>query len=184
MALAALLKRRTIRQYEPDYVIPKDVLEKIVNATLVSPTANNRQGIDLVVVTKKPLIETLSNTIRETWPQQLKEGFASRPATYGITNVVTGDAPVVIFLVKNERADEKFVGIDTGIITQSILVAAQEFGLDTMCLGVFLWGQPEKVEALLNVPKGSLAMAVALGKAKPNPKVNERVVLAKATYIE
>jgi nitroreductase len=184
MALAALLSRRTVRQYILDYVIPKDVLEQIVNAALVSPTANNRQGIDLLVVTNKELITTLSDTLRETWPQQLKDGFATRPATYGITNVVTGDAPVLIFLVKNERADEKFIAIDTGIVTQSILIAAKEFGLDTMTLGVFLWGQPEKVEALLKIPKGSLALAVALGKAKPNPILAERVQLAKATYIE
>jgi nitroreductase len=184
MALAALLSRRTIRQYDADYVVPKDVLEKIVNATLLSPTANNRQGIDLIVITNKALIDTLSNTIRDTWPQQLKDNFASRPATYGVKNVVTCDAPVLIFLVKNERSDEKFIAIDTGIVTQSILVAAREFGLDTMCLGVFLWGEPEKVEAILKIPKGSLAMAVSLGKAKPNPIVGEKTVLAKATYIE
>jgi nitroreductase len=184
MAVAALLSRRTVRQYIPDYVIPKDVLEQVVNATLVSPTANNRQGIDLIVVTNKALITTLSDTIRETWPQQLKDGFASRPATYGVANVVTCDAPAVIFLVKNERTDEKFIAIDAGIVTQSILVAAKDLGLDTMCLGVFLWGQPEKVEAILKIPKGSLAMAVAIGKAKPNPILAQRVQLAKATYIE
>jgi nitroreductase len=184
MALAALLRRRTIRQYEPDYVIPKDVLDQIVNAALLSPTAKNAQDIDLVVVTNKAFLDTLSEASASTWPQNLKDLFATRTAEYGVKNVVICDAPVVIFLVKNDRADPLLVGIDAGIVSQSIIVAAQEFGLDSMCLGIFLCGEPAKVEALLKIPTGSLVMAVAIGKAKPNPKVADKAVLAKATYIE
>jgi nitroreductase len=184
MALAALLRRRTVRQYESDYVIPKDVLQKIVNAGLHSPTANNTQGVDLVVVTNKALIDNISKTSFATWPQPVKDNFSSRTATYGIKNVVTGDAPVVIFLVKNERAIPNFIDIDVGIVTQSIIVAAQEFALDSMCVGSYASGDPEKVETILKIPKGSLAMAVAIGKAKPNPKLLDKTILAKATYIE
>jgi nitroreductase len=184
MALAALLKRRTIRQFEPAYAIPKDVLEKIVNAGLASPSANNKQGIDLVVVTNRALIDNLSDTIHATWPQQLKDGFATRPATYGIKNVITGDASAVVFLVKNERADEKFFAIEAGIVTQSIIIAGQEFGIDSMVIGVFVSGEPEKVEAILKVPKGSFVLAVAIGKARPNPVVGPKQIIAKATYLE
>jgi nitroreductase len=184
MALAALLHRRTYRQYEPDYVIPKDVLEKIANAALQSPTGMNTQDVDLLVVTNKKILEDVSQASFNTWPQELKDNFSTRPATYGVKNVVTCDAPAVIFLVKNERASALFAQVDTGIVTQSIIVAAQEFGLESMCVGVFLWGDPTQVEKILGIPTGSLAMAVAIGKAKPNAKLLDKKVLAKATYIE
>jgi nitroreductase len=183
MALAALLRRRTYRQYEPDYQIPKDILEKIVNAALLSPTANNKQGIDLVVVTNRAKLDELSKASFDTWPDGPKGNFSKRTQDYGVTNVVTCDASAVLFLVKNERADAKFIGIDAGIITQSIIVAAQEFGLESMCIGVFLWGDPSGVEKLLGVPPGSLAMAVAIGKGKPNPKLLDKELLAKATFL-
>ena len=49
MSIQTLLDRRSIRAYDPTYEIPKDVLSKIVQAALNSPTALNRQDIDLVV---------------------------------------------------------------------------------------------------------------------------------------
>jgi nitroreductase len=66
MALAALLSRRTVRQYDPFYEIPKDVLRKILEAALASPTAANMQGLDLVVVTNKSVISSTSKAIYAT----------------------------------------------------------------------------------------------------------------------
>jgi nitroreductase len=184
MALAALLHRRTVRQYDPTYEIPKDVLHKIVDAALLSPTANNKQSIDLIVVTNKAVISSTSKAIYATWPAELKANFAKRTADLGVEDVVTCDAPCVIFLVKNERQVSKFVDIDSGIMVQSIIVAAQEFGLESMCVGVYLWGEPATVEDILKIPKGSLSMAVAIGKPKPNPFLLDKAVICKATYIE
>jgi nitroreductase len=184
MALAALLRRRTVRQYDPTYEIPKDVLHKIVEAALLSPTANNMQSIDLVVVTNKAVISNTSKAIYATWPPELKANFAKRTADFGVADVVTCDAPCIFFLVKNERQSPKFVDIDCGIMVQSIIVAAQEFGLESMCVGVYLWGEPARVEEILKIPKGSLAMAVAIGKPKPNPVIRDKTVICKATYVE
>jgi nitroreductase len=184
MALAALLHRRTYRQYEPGYTIPQDILQQIVNAALQSPTGMNTQDVDLLVVTDKAKLDAASTASFNSWPQEIKDGFSSRPATYGVKNVVTCDAPAVIFLVKNERASEKFLYIDVGIVTQSIIVAAQEFGLESMCIGIYLVGDTAKVEQILGIPTGNLVMAVAIGKGQANAKLLDKKIIAKATYIQ
>jgi nitroreductase len=184
MALAALLSRRTVRQYDATYEIPKDVLRKIVEAALASPTAANTQGLDLLVVTNKSVVSNTSKAIYATWPAEQKANFAARTDRFGVKDTVTCDATCLFFLVKNERHAPPFVQLDAGAMLQSIMVAAQEFGLDSMCIGAFLAGEPGKVEEILNIPKGTLAMVVAVGKAKPNAILPPKTILCRATFIE
>ncbi len=58
--LDLLLKRRSVRQYtgEP---IPKDLLEKILQAGLLSPSGRTRKPWEFVVVQKKETLEKLSH---------------------------------------------------------------------------------------------------------------------------
>lgn len=183
-AYEALDGRRTVRQYQVDYSIPKNVLEKIVNVVLKSPTGCDIQDIDLVVVTKKEVLSKLEKVAMPNWPQNFQDDFNKRRKKLGVNNVITCDAPCVIFLVKNERADPTFTEIDTGIISMAIMVAARNCGLESMCLGSLLWGDKSKTEELIGVKKGNLAMAVAIGKARPDHREGPKNVIAKATFIE
>lgn len=183
-AYQALDGRRTVRQYQADYSIPKNVLQKIVDVVLKSPTGCDIQDIDLVVVTKKDVLSKLEKTALPSWPQDFQNDFNKRKSKLGVTNVITCDAPCVIFLVKNERADPTFTQIDTGIVSMAIMVAARDAGLETMCLGSLLWGDKSKTEELIGIGKGKLAMAVAIGKARSDHQEGPKKVIAKATFIE
>lgn len=183
-AYQALDGRRTVRQYEPDYSIPNDVLEKIVKVVLKSPTGCDIQDIDLVVVTKKDLLEKIQKVALSTWPDNFQNDFNSRKRKLGVNNVITCDAPCVIFLVQNERADPTFTSIDAGIVSMAIMIAARNFGLESMCLGSLLWGDKSKTEDLIGIKKNTLAMAVAIGKPRPEHKEGPKNVVAKATYIK
>lgn len=182
MALAALNDRRTIRQYtgEP---IPKEQIEQIVKAALNSPTACNAQEIDLYVCTNQEKINKVSEVTVSKLTEPFRSSFESRKESLGVKNVFTCDAPCVIFLVKNERADPLFTSIDNGIVSMSIMVAAAEFGLSTMCIGCVLFAQKE-IEEIMGIPEGKLVMAVAVGKAREDAKVAPKELLCKATYIE
>lgn len=185
MALSALMHRRTVRQYETDFKIPKEHLEKIVEAGLWSPTACNFQDIDLLVVTNQEKLSKVAETSMGSWGEsEMLTNFKSRKEQLGVNNVVTCDAQCVIFLVKNERANPLFTSIDSGIVTMSLIVAAQEFHYESMCLGCLLWGKPNEVESILGIEKDSLVMAVAIGKSKPNIQLPTKEVLCKASYIE
>ena len=58
-ALEALEKRRTIRNYDPDWKIPKEQLDKIMHAAVISPTTCDFQGQDFLVVTNKEKISKI-----------------------------------------------------------------------------------------------------------------------------
>ena len=67
--LEALEKRRTVRNYDPDWQIPKEQMEKIMNAAQISPTACNYQGQDYIVVTNKEKLEQLEKIVMECLPE-------------------------------------------------------------------------------------------------------------------
>jgi nitroreductase len=183
MAVAALLGRRTVRAYVPDYVIPKDVLDKIVEVTLASPSGCNPQGLDLIVMTNQRLLATICETAYATWSQQMKDSLDERRKS-GVVNIATCDASAVIFLVKNERASDQYLQMDAGTMIQSITIAAVELGLSTVPVAILVDGEPDKVEEILKVPKGSLVMGIAIGKGKPVTSTHERIILAKVSYVE
>lgn len=182
MAVAALNERRTIRQYA-DVAIPKEQIETIVKAALNSPTACNAQELDLYVCTNKEILDKIGAVRLGDEPKGFRELFEARKDQLGVKNVYTCDAPCVIFLCKNERQNPMFNSIDAGIISMSIMIAAQELGLSTMCLGSFLACQ-KTIEEIVGLPADSLAMAVAIGKAREDATVGPKEIVAKANYLE
>ena len=115
---------------------------------------------------------------------KFKQHFIERRDRHGIKNVVTCDAPVVVLIVKNERASEEWIRIDAGIASMSIMLAAQHFGIESMCLGVIATKYTqEKCEELFGLKKGSLILGVALGKPKSEPTFPEKKIQCKVSYL-
>lgn len=164
--LEALATRRTIRQYDPTYKIPKDILEKLVSVGLDSPTARDAQGIDLVVVTNPEKIEEVTKISFDSWDEDRRKGWSERVQTYGVKNVVSCDATCLFFFVNNGNAVPNYVGVDCGIMTMAIMAACREFNLHSMCIGAMTWGNKAGVEKAIGVPWGSLIMVLAVGKAR------------------
>ena len=96
-------------------------------------------------------------------------------------NVITCDAPIVILLIRNERK-EKFVDVDGGIAAMSIIMAAQHFNIESMCLGIIT--RFPKVEEILGLQKDSLILGIALGKMKGEPVLKEKVIKSKISYMD
>ena len=183
-AIEALERRRTVRQYDPDYEIPKDIMDKIMNAAQLSPTGCDKQGQDYIVVTNKEKLAKLEQIILECLPENdFKNHFINRRERHGVKNVVTCDAPCVVLLVKNERADKEWVELDAGMASMSIIIAAQNYGIESMCLGVVAMDcTREKCEELFGLSKGSMILGVALGKPRGELKLHEKVIKSKVSY--
>ena len=91
---------------------------------------------------------------------------------------------VVILIVKNERANEDWIKFDAGIASMSIMLAAQHFVIESMCLGVIATKYTqEKCEELFGLKKGSLLLGVALGKPKGQLTFPEKKIQCKVFYI-
>ena len=182
-AIEALERRRTIRQYEPDE-IPKEIMDKIMHAAQLSPTACDFQGQDYIVVTNKEKLAKMETVILDNMQDdKFKKYFMGRRERHGVKNVVTCDAPCVVLIVKNERADKDWIQIDSGIAAMSIIIAAQNYGIESMCLGIVAMDNTrEKCEELFGLKKDSLILGVALGKLRPGFKLHEKVIKSKVTY--
>ena len=61
-------KRRSIRQFE-DREIPRDVLERILDAGLKAPSSNHQRRWELLTLTDHSIIMRVSWRTRSSWPQ-------------------------------------------------------------------------------------------------------------------
>ena len=183
-AIDALLKRRTVRNYLPD-PIPKEQLEKIMEAAKASPTAGNFQGHDYIFVKNKEKLDELEKALLEDLPLEMKQHVEERRIKHGVKNSLTCDAPCLVLIVKNERSSEDWCQIDAGIASMSIMIAAQNFNLGSMCIGAIAHKtSSEKCEKVFGLKKGSLLLGVAIGKPSPNVTFPPKEIVTKISVIE
>lgn len=135
----AVQKRRSIRAYESTPV-PKAVLEKILEAARLAPSAGNVQPWHFIVVTDAGKRERLAESILVRF---LKE------------------APVVIVGCGDQKASPKWFMVDVAIAMQNMVLTATSEGLGTCWIGIF---NESKVKELLKIPEKFRVVALlALG---------------------
>ena len=139
-ALEVLWKRRSIREYK-DKTIPKDILEKIVDAARFAATARNVQPWEFVVVTNSQTLQSIS---------ELAENgrFIAR-----------AKACIAIFC-----SDTKYYLEDGCAATQNILLAATASGIGSCWVAGDKKPYCAEVTQLLNVPSSfKLISLIPLG---------------------
>ena len=87
--LEALKHRRTIRNYEPDYQIPKEQLDEILNAAQIAPTSKDLQEVDFIVLRNKEKLNEIEKVILNDFPEDIRKKFEERRQIYGVKNVIT-----------------------------------------------------------------------------------------------
>lgn len=176
-----LMQRRSIRNYDPNFTIPKEDLDKIITASLNSPTAINLQEHDLIVITNKEKIAAVDKVVFPNCPPMFQEKFKARQKEFGTINPVTYDCSALILIVANERAQEKWNKLDAGILSMSIMTMAEALGYNSVALGIIAVPQ---VEELFGIEKGKLIIGVGLGKQREKVNVHPKEILRKVKYIE
>jgi nitroreductase len=113
--------RRSIRSYKSD-PIPKELLDKILEAAVIAPTAKNLQSYRLFVIDVKKITDKLLQIYSREW-------------------ILT--APVLILICSIPetnwvRADGKnYSDVDSAIVMDHIILAATDLGLGTCWIGAF-----------------------------------------------
>ncbi|MEM1582273.1 MAG: nitroreductase family protein [Candidatus Bathyarchaeia archaeon] len=123
----AIQTRRSVRAYEPT-PIPKEKLDKILEAARLAPSAGNIQPWHFIVVTDPSKRERLA---RAPFAGFLKE------------------APVVIVGCGNQKASPRWFMVDVAISMQSMVLAATAEGLGTCWVGSF---DEKEVKETLKIP--------------------------------
>ena len=138
-------KRCSIRGYRPDPV-PEKLLNKVLQAGNLAPTAKNLQPFHFIVVRN---------------PGKLEELATAYPAPF------FREAPVVIVICTEaaegwtrDRYDGKnYCEIDAAIAIDHMTLAAADLGLGTCWIGAF---DPDRVTEVIGLPEGIEPMAMLL----------------------
>lgn len=137
----AIKDRRSIRRYRTD-AVPQELLQQVLEAARVAPSAANRQAWKFVVVTD-------AATRQELVPACRSQQFV-------------GQAPVVIAACATE-AGRKWNQVDLAIAIDHMTLAAHGLGLGTCWIGAF---EEEAVRGILGIPEGvSVVVLLTLGYA-------------------
>jgi len=149
--LDVILSRRSIRKYQ-DKPIPKEALDKILEAAKQAPSAVNKQPYRFVVVDDPEIKKELKSLLSR---------FLDK-------------APVVIVGCANIKAlmTGKWAVIDTSIAFQNMVLAAWSLGVGSCWVGSF---NEQKIKELLKVPdKWKIVALVTFGYPDEQPKQRKK----------
>lgn len=136
VSLASLLmKNRSTRGFDSSFKVRKDQLISLIEAARLAPTAMNQQALRYRLVTSEEAHLVLPHIRLGGALPELKLPFA-------------GTEPNA-FVVICAKKEGRFVDMDLGIATQTILLRAVEMGLNGICIAAF---NQEAVSEALKLP--------------------------------
>lgn len=121
--MSLLAKNRSVRGYDHSFKVRKDQLYSLIEAARLSPTAMNQQALRYRLVTAEESHKVAPH---------IRLGVALRELNLPFEGTEP-QAFVVICATKEGR----FVDMDMGIVTQTILLRAVEMGLNGICIAAF-----------------------------------------------
>jgi nitroreductase len=132
-----VLSRRSIRRYEKQD-IPKDVLDKILEAGRQAPSAGNKQPWHFIVLSDYDIKEKLS---------------------HGKWNTFVKDSAVTIVGCGyiGDEYGRKWSTVDISIALQNMVIAAWGLGIGSCWIGDF---KEAEVKRLLNIPEDRKVIAL------------------------
>ncbi len=193
--LKKIFERRSVRKYSTKEVT-KDLIEQILAAGKMAPSAMNKQPWRFYVMLNKEDINLFSKEI-------LKAGLKSIPQM-GIKNlintIVSGisqlshgidffkdkdpifhGAPVVIFITAPKY--DEWASLDIGMCSQNMMLAAKSLGIDSCPIGFGKFVEKTPHYSKLGIPLSEqvhLAIIFGYGEESPlNPKRTNHNVFYK-----
>lgn len=162
--------RRSVRSFKPDDIPEKD-LNRILEAARWSPSAGNRQPLEMVIIKENERREDLSEAA-------LNQKFIS-------------EAPVDIVVCANiprttkrygKRGSELYIIQDTAAATQNIHLMAKALDYGTCWVGAF---DDSKVSEVIKAPGRIKPMAIVpIGKPDETPETPPKRDLSDITHHE
>ena len=176
--LDIIYERRAIRKYKKDRV-SKELIEQIIDAGRMAPSAINKQPWQFYILTSRMLIHSFSSAIQKVAE---KHFHMSHPTTTAHTDdFIFHGAPVVIFI--SAPRDNEWAALDIGMCAENMMLAAKSLGLDTCPVGLAKFVEQSDMFKKLDVPSTETVMlAVILGYGDEHAEVRERK-LENAVFI-
>ena len=143
-----LEKNRSYRGYDPQTVVTREMLERIVEVNTKIPSAKNQQVLRFKLITREDEATEVMENIK--LGGMLPELHLPFP----------GSEPKAFIIVCATVPETKMVDIDLGISAQSMLLKAVEMNLNGIIIGAF---NKQKISELFQLPYEPL-LILAIGK--------------------
>lgn len=157
--------RRSVRSFKDDSV-PKEDIEKLLDAGRWAPTPSNVQSWRFIVVQGDDQLELLKN-FSPGFPVSAKASIA----------ICSDQRDLKDF---GEKELEVFRAEEAAMATQNMMLTAYAMGLGTCCVASF---SKRGVAELLGLPESiKPVLLLALGHPEYQPKAPERKDLTKITF--
>lgn len=127
--------RYSVRSYKTD-PIPDEILQKVLEAGRLAPTAANRQSLGIVVVHTAGREEELKTVYNRDW-------FVQAPVVLAVCGIPEGNW--------TRRDGKSFVDVDAAIVMDHLILAAADLELGTCWIGAFY---PDAARKVLVLPEG------------------------------
>lgn len=155
----AILSRRTIRQFKA-VPISRPILEKIVNAARLAPSAANLQPLEYVVVDEEDTCQKIFPCLK--WAAYISPQGNPKPGQEPVAYVVT---------LVNTMIREKGYEYDVGAAMENMILAAWGEGIGS-CWIISI--ERDKVREILQIPDNYRIDAIlSLGYPAEKPVVEE-----------
>lgn len=159
--------RRSIRRFTQD-AVSRDTIRKIIEAASMAPSWKNTQ------ITRYTVVES----------KELKDRIAAEATNdFNAKSINSAAAVVAVSVVKNrcgyERdgsystvKEDSWQMFDAGVATQTFCLAAHEYGVGTVIMGIFDY---DKVAEMVELPESQEMVAlVAIGYGAEEPEAPKR----------
>ena len=178
-------KRRSIRQFE-DREIPREALERILDAGLKAPSSDHQRRWELVTFTDKAAILELAKPVRP-YPCRIREPKTPQQEMFQIAyhrqrTMIQESACVILPYFRQKYAFDNpkndYGLMDYGAawaLVENLLLAATADGLGSV-VHIPVKKEPEQIKAFLKIPDGYyLPALVILGYARKDALVPAQV---------
>ena len=188
--LKVIYERRAVRKYK-EQVPARSLIEEVISAGRMAPSAINRQPWKFYVLTNRADIQSFSKEIGKVAAKGiLRSGIKNiiksvsgslhfTGLSHGVDFLKAKDpifhgAPVVIFITSPK--DNEWASLDIGMCSQNMMLAAKSLGLDTCPVGLGKYvEQTKSFPKLIISPKEQVQLAVLLGYGNEKAEMHERI---------
>lgn len=182
MAIDSIYQRRSIRKFREEEV-PLELLNQILDAGRIAPSAKNRQPWKYIVFGNEQKKEFLH--VMEEGLQREEKGITKLPKSqHGIPDAwntlrIMQEAPIIIAIINtngkspfrpidsDDRITEICDSLSIGASVENILLAAEDLGLGTLWIANTCFAYTE-LTAHFNT-EDQLVGAIAIGYANEDP---------------
>ena len=152
-----ITRRQSVRKYA-DRQVPEELLEHLVEAVRLSPSASNSQPWRLILVTEPALKDRVA---RATFSRLVS--FNRFAVQAPVLAVLVVEKAKVITQIGGRLKDRDFPLIDIGIAAAHFCLQATDLGLGTCMLG---WFDEPRIREMLHIPADRrIGLVITLGYA-------------------